>query len=130
MTSESIMAAIAFLQRAQNANAIKGMTTKEKKMMRSVTETLSDQAHEILLDECQKNASTEALVGKILDETVLSITMKDYYEKSDKEKDKERDTNVVIKPLEDQCTEALKVCVMPGEIYKPFKVFQLRLKII
>jgi len=47
--------------------------------------------------------------------------MEDYYEKRDKEKDKERDTNVVIKPLEDQCTEALKVSVTPGEINMPFK---------
>jgi len=58
--------------------------------MRTVTETLSDQAHSILLDECAKDTTTEALVGKILDETVLSITMEDYFEKREEEKDKKR----------------------------------------
>lgn len=108
MTTDKIMAAIAFLQKAQIANAIKGMTTNEKKLVRSVTETLSDQAHQIILEECEKNATTEALVGKILDETVLSITMEDYYEQRDKEKTNKRDTNVVEKPLEAQRSDALR----------------------
>jgi len=49
------MAAIAFLQRAQDAYKLKEMTTSQQMMMRSVTAILTDTAHEIILEERQKN---------------------------------------------------------------------------
>jgi len=89
MNVESIMAAIAFLQKAQNANALKDMTTVQKMMMKSVTETLSDQAHNILCDERGKERTNEAVIGHILDEAVLAVPIRDCHEKID-----ETSTNV------------------------------------
>ena len=98
MSSESIMAALAFLQKAQNANALKEMTTAQKMMIRSVTETLSDQAHEILLDERGKNKTAEAVVSEVLDEAVLSVNIRGYAERREEEnknRDGKTDTDAV-----------------------------------
>ena len=96
MTHEKIMAAIAFLQKAQNANAIKDMTIGDKRMLRSVTETISDTAHNIILDETRgKEKTTEGVVSDILDEVVLTVSINDGCEEEAVSKE---DTNVVIKP--------------------------------
>ena len=93
------MAAIAFLQKAQNANALKDMTTGQKRMLRSVTETISDTAHNIILDESRgKEKTTQAVVGDILDEAVLTVSIRDLNEECEENAVSKEDTSVVIKP--------------------------------
>jgi len=58
------------------------MTTVQKVIIRSVTETLSDQAHNIICDERGKDKTTEAAVGEILDEAVLTVHIRDSHERN------------------------------------------------
>ena len=99
MTHESIMAAIAFLQKAQNANAIKDMTISEKRMLRSVTETISDTTHNIILDETKgKDKTNEGVISDILDEAVLTVSIRASNEECEENAASKEDTSVVIKP--------------------------------
>ena len=99
MTTESIMAAIAFLQKAQNANALKEMTTGQKMMLRSVTETISDTANDILLEEGRgKEKTLEGVVGDILDAAVLTVSIRDINEKCEDTTVSKEGTSVVINP--------------------------------
>jgi len=84
------MAALAFLQKAQDANKLKEMSKSQQMLMRSVTKTLADNANEAILDERQKNRSVEVDVGLVIENAVLSIGMQDIQEKMAEEKQKKK----------------------------------------
>jgi len=104
------MAAIAFLQQAQKANAIKNMTTVQQVLIRSVTEILSDQAHSIICDERGKEETTEAAVGEILDEEVFTEHIRDFHERNDESNANVnlKDAKVINKPSASEEVQGLK----------------------
>jgi len=59
-------------------------------MFRSVTETLADAAHEVILDEERKKRSVEVDVTSVLESTVLFISIQDMHDKMSEKEEKKK----------------------------------------
>jgi len=64
------------------------MTTGKHMMMRSVTETLSDTAHEVIIVEREKNKSIEVDIVSVLESAVLTASIQEMREKIGEDEEK------------------------------------------